>query len=138
MLLDRKKYIGFGDIENDLMYDSDKELLHKCIVVEQSISDGDFPLDEALAAYRLSKEDYDKYVAKKSQANIFSSLSGNTLSQATFNTSYAVPHVVLIYIEMLKSTFDEQLQALFKERLGKIKTELEGISDDYEKIKQKV
>jgi len=138
MLLDRKKYSGFGDIENDLIHDLDKELLHKCIVVEQSISDGDFSVDEALEAYRLSTDDYDKYIAKKSHANIFLSLSGSTISKATIKTSYTVAHVVNIYIEMLDGTFDEQLNAVFKDRLGKIKTELEGISDDFEKLKEQV
>lgn len=138
MLLDRNKFSGFGDIEHDLIQSSEKNLLHKCIVAEQSISDGDFSLDEALEAYNLTKEDYDSYIAKKSKANIFLSLSGNSQSLASMNTSFAVSHVTFIMMEMLESSFDEQLRTLFKGRIGKIKSELEGISSDVKKLTAKL
>jgi len=137
MLLDRKKFSGFGDIDHDLIQSSEKELLHKCMVAEQSISDGDFSVDEALEAYGLSKEQYDSYVAKKSKSFIFLSLSGNKETYATIKTSFAVPHVIDIYIEMLDSSFDDQLHFILKDRIGRIKSELEGISSDVKKLKTK-
>lgn len=135
MLLDRKKFSGFGDIDHDLIQSSEKELLHKCMVAEQSISDGDFSLDEALEAYALSKEQYDSYIAKKSRSSIFLSLSGSTETYASIHTSFAVSHVINIYFEMLNSSFDEQLHFLLKDRIDRIKSELEGISSEVKKLK---
>src|SRR6185312_5804481 len=106
MLLDRKKYSGFGYIQDELSLSAEKELFHKCTVAEQSISDGDFSIDEALEAYQLSKEDYDSYIAKKSKSNIFLSLSGSTETLVTVRTSFAAPHFIDIYVKMLDDSFD--------------------------------
>jgi len=137
MLLDRKKYSGFGDIQDELSLSAEKELFHKCTVAEQSISDGDFSIDEALEAYQLSKEDYDSYIAKKSKSNIFLSLSGSTETLVTVRTSFAAPHFIDIYVKMLDDSFDEQLYLLFSERIGRIKSEFEGMSDDLKKLAEK-
>lgn len=138
MLLDRKKFSGFGDIDYDLIQSPEKELLHKCVVAEQSISDGDFSLDEALEAYGLAKESYDSYIAQKSNSFIFKSLSGSNENLVSIKTSFAVPHVVHIYMELLDNLFDEQLRVLFKDRIVKIKSELEGISIDLKKFEEKI
>lgn len=37
------------------------EFERKCLVVKQSVQDGDYSLDEALKLYRVSQEDYDKF-----------------------------------------------------------------------------
>jgi hypothetical protein len=40
-------------------------LERKCFVVKQTVSDGDFTLEEALEAYDVSKEDFENYFAKQ-------------------------------------------------------------------------
>lgn len=38
------------------------ELEHLCFVVHKSITEGYFTVEEALDAYKLSKEDYENYL----------------------------------------------------------------------------
>lgn len=54
------------------------ELERKCMVVKQSVQDGDFSLAEALELYKVSQEDYEKFVAKNVVQEIQISLSGVT------------------------------------------------------------
>ena len=65
MLLDRNKYQEPGYIGEELFSDPEKDHMHKCMVVEQTIADGDFTLDEALEAYMISKVEYEKYLGRK-------------------------------------------------------------------------
>jgi hypothetical protein len=71
MLLDRNKYQESGYIGEELFSDPEKDRMHKCMVVEQTIADGDFTLDEALEAYVVSKAEYEAYVTRKIKSNIF-------------------------------------------------------------------
>ncbi|TFF37248.1 hypothetical protein [Mucilaginibacter psychrotolerans] len=137
MLLDRKKYTESAYIGEELFSDPEKDNLHKCMVVEQSIADGDFSLDEALEAYLLSKEEYESYIAKKSNANIFLSLSGSTNVYSTIKTSFAAPYYLEVFVKMIDNSFDDQLHNLLSKRISKIKKELQGMSKDIKELKAK-
>ena len=134
MLLDRKKYSGINFIGEDFASNETKELLHKCIVAEQSVSDGDFSLEEALLAYQLSKEDYETYIARKFQHSLFMSLSGSTKMGTSINPSYTVPLVIDIYVKMLDNSFDDETSELFRDKIGKIKFEFEEMKKILEKV----
>ncbi len=138
MLLDRKKYSEFGYLNDDLSGDAQKDLLHKCMVVEQSIADGDFPLEEALQAYQLTGEDYENYIARISNDHIFLSLSGNTSTPSnSFGLKYTIPMYIDIVAKMLDSSFDQQFHEQFGGQIEKIKEELEGISVGVKQLKEK-
>jgi len=77
-MLDRNKYTESAYIGEELFGDLERERLHKCIVVAETIADGDFSLEEALDAYQVDKEEYEEFVAKKSNFNIRASISGTT------------------------------------------------------------
>src|ERR1700733_989682 len=129
MLLDRKKYSGFGYLNDDLSGDAEKDLLHKCTVVEQSIAEGDFSLDEALDAYQLPPEDYERYIARTSNYHIFLSFSGDTMTSGnTIGVKYATSFYLDIVAKMLDLPLDSDFQEQFGEQIEKIKGELEGIS----------
>jgi len=64
-MLDRKKYIESGYIYEELFNTSEKELDHKCYVIYQCVKDMDFSLEDALNLYKVSEEDYDKYLKNK-------------------------------------------------------------------------
>lgn len=117
MLLDRKKYSEFGFIGEELFSNSEDDRVHKCMVAEQTIADGDFSLDEALEAYQLTKEEYENYVAKKSNANILISLSGSVAS------SYFE-----VFAKMLESSADQQMPKILHNRVTRLAKELHGIS----------
>ena len=40
------------------------DLDRKCIVIKQTLQDGDFTLEEALSLYEVSKTDFELYIAK--------------------------------------------------------------------------
>ncbi len=62
IMLDRKKYNEFG--EEDLI-NPELELQHTCQCVHDCIKDKDFTLEEALEAYKISKEDYEEFLKTK-------------------------------------------------------------------------
>lgn len=65
MLLDRNKHQESAYIGEELFSNPEKERMHKCMIVEQAIADGDFSLNEALEAYVVGKEEYEGYIARK-------------------------------------------------------------------------
>ena len=65
MLLDRNKHQESAYIGEELFSNPEKERMHKCMVVEQAIADGDFSLDEASEAYIVSKEEYGVHIVDK-------------------------------------------------------------------------
>src|SRR5580698_9076285 len=114
MLLDRKKYSGFGYLSDDLSGDAEKDLLHKCMVVERSIADGDFSLDEALEAYQLPREDYERYIARISNDHIFLSFFGDTITSGNaIGAKYAMSFYLDIVVKMLDSPFESDFQEKF-------------------------
>ena len=56
MLLINHKITEDFSIAEELMQTDD--LIHKCKVVQMSVKDGDFSLEETLKIYKVSKKDY--------------------------------------------------------------------------------
>jgi len=136
MLLNRKKYSEFGFIGDELFSDLEKDRMHKCMVAEQSIIDGDFTFDEAMQAYELNKDEYENYLAKKSNTNIFISLTGNTGSSIKIN--YPSSTYFEIFAKMILNSPAEQELGEFEIRKAKISEELFILSQDMKKAKEQV
>jgi hypothetical protein len=137
MLLERNKYREFGFIGDELPSDPGKEHLHKCMVAEQTIAAGDFSLDEALEAYGLTKEEYESYVADKSNANIFTSLSGNTSDYFMVKMIFSTPSYFEIFAKMLENATGEQTPKEYHACIMRITNDLHGLSKDIKKLKEK-
>jgi hypothetical protein len=138
MLLDRNKYTEPGYIGEELFSDPEKDRMHKCMVVEQTIADGDFSLDEALEAYVVSKEEYETYVAHKTNSNIFSSLSGSLRSSSVWTFSYASSMYFDVVIKMLnESLFGKESDKNISRRMQKVRDELNKISEEIEGTTEK-
>ncbi len=137
MLLDRKKYSEFGYIGEELFSDSEDDRLHKCMVAEQTVADGDFSLNEALEAYQLTKAEYEDYIAQKFNNNIFISLSGS-VDRNTKNTAIsAMPGYIEVFAKMLEFSANGQGLKKFHNRIGKITRELHGLSKDINELNEK-
>jgi len=61
-------YIGDELIQDQQLSDLDR----KCLVVRQTLQDGDFTLDEALSLYEVSKTDFESFIAKNVIAELHS------------------------------------------------------------------
>lgn len=79
MLLDRNKYSESGYIGEELIGDAAHELEQRCMAVQQSVKDNDFPYEDALDAYQVTDEQYKSFIGEALNRNIFISLSGTTL-----------------------------------------------------------
>jgi hypothetical protein len=130
-MLDRNKYTESAYIGEELFGDPERERLRKCMVVEQTITDGDFSLDEALEAYQVDKEEYEEFVAKKSNFNIKVSISGTT---PMFD---ATPTYFDIFIKMINDSVEEKFRPMIHQRLQRVKSELQHISKDIEQLKER-
>jgi hypothetical protein len=132
MLLDRNKHQESGYIGEELFSDPERDRMHKCMVVEQTIADGDFSLDEALEAYVVSKEEYEGYIANKSNINIFTSLSGSITAFSTLKTLSASA----IYIEVIAKMLDDSL--FKKTRYKNISLRMQKVRDELNKISKEI
>lgn len=137
MLLDRKKYNEFGFIGEELFSDPEKDRLHKCMVAEQAIAEGDFTLDEALEAYEITQEAYENYVADKSNSNIFISLSGNSYPYSSIKATFVNSSYLEIFAKMLENSAGEQIPDEYHGRIARITKDLHGLSEDIKKSKAK-
>jgi hypothetical protein len=99
MLLENKNYTESGYIGEELLGGATYELQQKCMAVQQSIEDNDFPsYSEALKAYGVKDIDYKDFLAKSTNQHIFLSFSGapQTLMQQMY---------LQVYEKMLLSVF---------------------------------
>lgn len=127
MLLDRNKHIESAHIGEELFSDPEKERLHTCMIVEQTIADGDFSFEEALEAYKVPKEEYESFIAKKSNENISISISGPT-SGRTSSSYFSV------YFDVVAKMLDTSIMvsSVYKKRLSQIQQELVHLSKEME------
>lgn len=62
MYFDKTKLCEAGYNGEELLHDSGiSELKRKCFVIKEVVEEGCFTLEEALKAYEVSKEEFDKY-----------------------------------------------------------------------------
>ena len=132
MLLDRNKHIESAYIGEELFSDPQKDRLHRCMVVEQTIADGDFSVEEALTAYQVSREEYEDFIAKKSNSNIRLSISGTT------TMIYTSPMYFDVIVKMLDDSFEPAAMKIISKHVKRIKSELNHISKEMEQFKEKV
>ena len=53
------------------------DLERKCLVIKQTLKDGDFTLDQALNLYEVSKTDFESFIAKNLIAELFSTITSS-------------------------------------------------------------
>ena len=73
----------------------------KCFVVKQTVTDGDFTLEEALEAYGVTKEDFEKYLAKYLVAEL--KILALHSSSRVFAITSSIAVIGNIYNELLAS-----------------------------------
>ena len=138
MLLDRNKYSESAYIGEELFSDPEKDRTHKCMVVEQTIADGDFSLNEALEAYVVSKEEYEDYIARKTNSNIFIRLSGSLNKAGASALSIASPMYIDVIVKLLNdSLFENTGYKNISRRMQKVRDELNLISKEIESKTEK-
>jgi hypothetical protein len=138
MLLDRNKHQESGYIGEELFSDPERDRMHKCMVVEQTIADGDFSLDEALEAYVVSKEEYEGYISHKTNSNIFISLSGSLSKGGASTLSFVSPMYIDVIVKMLDdSLFEKTGYKNISRRMQKVRNELHQISKEIESKTEK-
>ena len=105
MLLDRNKYSESGYIGQELIGDAGQELEQRCMAVQQSVRDKDFPYEEALNAYQVTDAQYKSFIGETTIKNISLSFSGTTapVKKSDF---------LEIYEKMLLSYFPSPSQRL--------------------------
>jgi len=64
-----------GYVGEELIQDQLTDLDRKCLVIKQTLKDGDFTLDEALGLYEVSKPDFESFIAKNVIAELQSTFS---------------------------------------------------------------
>ncbi|GGB19964.1 hypothetical protein [Puia dinghuensis] len=117
MQLDKSILKEEAHIGEELMADSNvSQLERKCFVVRQAVADGDFTLEEALAAYGVAREDFNNYLSQQvvSEINVFFSHSSShvlavTASIAVIGELYKV---FLGNVDPQAQTFQDHLRSL--------------------------
>jgi hypothetical protein len=125
MFLDRSKYTESAYIGEELLADGQSDRLHKCMVVEQTVTDGDFSMDEALEVYEVSREEYEEFLAKKYNYDIKASFSGASESE-----SY------IMYIQVVDRMLNGYFNARYQKQVKAIRKKLRDMSHDIEQEKE--
>ena len=132
-MLDRNRHTEAGYIGEEFFAERDKDRLHKCLVVEQAISEGYFSFDDALAAYVMDREEYEQYIAKKSSDVIFSSISGTTVS---IETKVSQPVYFEVFAKMVgNSSKTNDIDIKVERKLKRIEQQLLGISKEMGEVR---
>jgi len=64
MLINNSKFKEEGYTADELQPNAHKQMERKCLVISQTVRDGDFTLEEALQFYGVSPQVYTKYAAQ--------------------------------------------------------------------------
>jgi hypothetical protein len=95
------------------------DLERRCLVIKQTLKDGDFTLDEALHLYEVSKPDFESFIAKNIIAELFSTITASESQKLQVGISIKV--ITEVY-KQLFSSFDknssyiiQHLNNLYKE-----------------------
>lgn len=127
-MLDRNKHSEASYIGEEFFAEQEKDRLHKCMVVEQAISEGYFSFDDALASYEMDREEYEQYIAKKSSDVIFFSISGTTVS---IESKVSQPAYFEIFAKMVgNSSKTNDIDIKLERKLKRIEQQLLGISKE--------
>lgn len=114
-----------GYIGNELIQDQQlSDLDRKCLVIKQTLQDGDFTLDEALRLYEVSKTEFESFIAKKIIGELNSNFSQWQSSRAQ----------ALFTIEVLASIYKNLFSAV-DERSMYILQHFQNLSKEIEEGK---
>ena len=111
-ILKEEAYIG-----EELIADSNvSNLDRKCFVVKQAVADGDFPLEEALTAYGVTREDFNNYLSRQviSEMSVFFSQSSSQVLAVTSSIAVIgqLYKVLLGNVDPQAQTFQDHLASL--------------------------
>jgi|SRR5579859_2539741 len=121
MQLDKSILREEAHIGEELMADSNvSKSDRKCFVIRQSVADGDFTLEEALAAYGVSREDFNNY------------LSRQVVSEITVFLSHASSHVLAVTASIAV------IGELYKAFLGNVDPQAQTFQDHLQSLSQAV
>lgn len=100
-------YIADELIKGQQLTDLDR----KCLVVKQTIQDGDFTLDEALKLYEVSKSEFESFFAKNIIAELHSTFS--SMHSSKFQAVFTIEVMASLY-EKLFSSVDKNSSIVLK------------------------
>ena len=89
MYLDRSKSNEAAHVAEELFQDEAYELERNCMVVQDTVEQGVFTLDQALKGYKVSMSDYTDFLARKGTNDITDKVQGQ---------SAQVTHTVLLEV----------------------------------------
>jgi hypothetical protein len=110
MFLDKSSLTESSYIAEDLLQGKLEDLSRKCIVVRQTIHDGDFTLEEALKLYQVSEEEYKNFLAKNFIAELLTSFDQTSKKQ---NMIYSIEVLGVVY-DLMFSDFDKEYGLILK------------------------
>jgi len=86
MLVDNKNFREAEHIGDDMLNQADLAMDSKCRSVERTLADGVFTLEKALKLYKVPKETYLTFVAKKHAAKIDTEVNTESVKDRYFST----------------------------------------------------
>ncbi|MDB5282492.1 MAG: hypothetical protein JWO06_1567 [Bacteroidota bacterium] len=132
MLVDNKNFREAEHIGEEMLKGTDLAMDGKCRSVERTLSDGIFTLEKALKLYKVPKEAYFTYVAKKHAEKINSEISSAS-SKEHFMSA------INIFEKMISISFASVLDV---NEIAKILADFKNVSTGVEKgrisLKEKV
>lgn len=101
MFLDKEKSGDSGLIAEEILADV-PEVFRKCHVAEMAIKDGDFPMEEALKIYGITRRQYENYLKEKETEKVKQKFA-DLFNEIKTNLKYIDAKVLT---EILKSVSD--------------------------------
>lgn len=97
------------------------DLERKCLVIKQTLKDGDFTLDQALNLYEVSKTDFESFIAKNLIAELFSTFKASESRKLQIGVSIKV--ITEVYKDLI-SSFDKN-SSFMLQHLNNLSKEIE-------------
>lgn len=123
MLVDNKNFREAEHIGDEMLNHADLALDSKCRSVERTLADGVFTLDKALKLYKVPKETYFTYVAKKHAQKIDSEVSSASVKEHYIST-------ISIFEKMVSISFASVMDI---SEFAKILADFKNVSTEVEK-----
>ena len=96
MLVDNKNFREAEHIGEELLNQADLAMDSKCRSVERTLADGVFTLEKALKLYKVPKETYYTFVAKKHTAKIDAEVSTDSVKERYISTINILEKMIYI------------------------------------------
>lgn len=109
MYLDKSHLTESGYVAEDLLDGKPEDISRKCLVVKQTVQDGDFKLEEALQLYEVSEKEYKKFLAESLIAELQTSFD---LTSKKVNMIYSIEVFAEVYNLMLSKLDKESMHII--------------------------